>query len=563
MSAPSSTRLRGADGDPGGSPAAMTGDSIRVATWTVVSRVTGVFRIAAIGAVLGPTFFGNAYQFTNSLPNLVYYGFLAGSLFSSLLVPAIVRYVDSGDSKASARVSGGFLGLTLIALTAAAPVMAFLGPLMLRYAAGPSPHPLVGLQQEHLARLLILMFIPQVFFYAVVGTSSAVMNANGRFALAAAAPAIENLGTLAVLGATASLFGPWKNLSDIPNRELLLLGLGSTGAVGLHAATQWWGASRVGVRVRPRWGWRDEEVRIVLHRALPSVAQAGLVAAQVICLMAAANRIPGGVVAFQIALNFFYLAIAIGATPVALSLLPRLSRLNDQGDDAAFRTALARGLSLGFFITVPAAAGYEILAHPLARAVSFGRMESHEGVALLTAALLGLGLAAVGQMAFVIATYASYARRDTRSPLESMVLQAAVCLALSSLSWLFHGTGALLFLGAGYSASIMVSSCHLTRKVSRGLRDLTRPLGASLTKVGAGVALMSGPAWVAARSIPGWLGSPMGSRVGIVVASLVGAGVFVAVQAMLGAQELTWLTDGLRQVFNLRPRELGTPSDAG
>ena len=46
---------------------------------------TGVIRFAVIGAVLGPTFFGNTYQFTNSLPNLVYYGFLAGSLFSSLL----------------------------------------------------------------------------------------------------------------------------------------------------------------------------------------------------------------------------------------------------------------------------------------------------------------------------------------------------------------------------------------------------------------------------------------------------------------------------------------------
>ncbi|MDT4910108.1 MAG: putative peptidoglycan lipid flippase, partial [Pseudonocardiales bacterium] len=62
---------------------AAAGDSIAVASWTLVSRVTGVVKIAAIGAVLGPTFFGNAYQFTNSLPNLIYFGLLAGSLFSS------------------------------------------------------------------------------------------------------------------------------------------------------------------------------------------------------------------------------------------------------------------------------------------------------------------------------------------------------------------------------------------------------------------------------------------------------------------------------------------------
>jgi len=58
--------------------ASAAGDSITVAVWTLVSRITGLLRFAVVGAVLGPTFFGNTYQFTNSLPNLVYYGFLAG-----------------------------------------------------------------------------------------------------------------------------------------------------------------------------------------------------------------------------------------------------------------------------------------------------------------------------------------------------------------------------------------------------------------------------------------------------------------------------------------------------
>ncbi len=62
--------------------------------WTAVSRATGVIRVIVIGAVLGPTFFANTYQLTNSLPNLIYYGFLAGSLFSSLLVPALVAHID-------------------------------------------------------------------------------------------------------------------------------------------------------------------------------------------------------------------------------------------------------------------------------------------------------------------------------------------------------------------------------------------------------------------------------------------------------------------------------------
>jgi putative peptidoglycan lipid II flippase len=108
--------------------AATAGDSLTVAAWTAVSRVTGLARFAVIGAVLGATYFGNTYQFTNSLPNLLYYGFLGGSLFSSLLVPTLVRHIDAGDWRASDRVAGGFLGVTLAAMLAITPLALVLGP---------------------------------------------------------------------------------------------------------------------------------------------------------------------------------------------------------------------------------------------------------------------------------------------------------------------------------------------------------------------------------------------------------------------------------------------------
>ena len=56
------------------------------------------------------------------------------------------------------------------------------------------------------------------------------------------------------------------------------------------------------------------------------------------------------------------------------------------GDATAFRDTLVRGLALGFFVTIPAAVGYLVLAVPLARAISFGRMDSAAGVAMVAAA---------------------------------------------------------------------------------------------------------------------------------------------------------------------------------
>src|SRR5580693_314181 len=177
-------------------PEGAVGDSLSVAVWTVISRFTGVLRGVTIAAVLGVTYFANTYQFTNSLPNLIFYGLLAGSLFSSLLVPALVKHIDSGDKHAAERVAGGLMGVALLAMLAVVPVAAPLTPLLLKLgslgSASAAAHGQAGA-----GAILVLLLLPQVPLYAFIGTSTAVMNAHRRFALAAAAPAIENLGTIA------------------------------------------------------------------------------------------------------------------------------------------------------------------------------------------------------------------------------------------------------------------------------------------------------------------------------------------------------------------------------
>ena len=524
--------------------AAEAGDSLTVAAWTAVSRVTGLARFAVIGAVLGATYFGNTYQFTNSLPNLLYYGFLGGSLFSSLLMPALVRHIDAGDWRASGRVAGGFLGVTLAAMLAVAPLAIVLGPLALKIAAIGGPHA-VGAEQVRVGRVLIAMVIPQMFCYAVVGTSTAVMNSRQRFALAAGAPAVENLGTIAVLVACARIYGTGNDLGHIPPGEILLLGLGSTGAVAAHAATQWWGARRAGVLLVPRAGWRDNEVQAVVRRALPALVQAGLGAVQLLVVLIAANRLPGGIVAFQLALNFYYLVDALAITPVALSLLPRLSRMHANGDTAGFRDTLVRGFALGFFITIPAGVAYVILAGPLARAIAFGQMDA-TGVRMIAAALVPLSLAVVGWAAFMIATYASYARKDTRTPLRAMMLQTVICLGLASITLAVHGLTVMVVLGLATAVPIAVAGCYLVTRVWRTLGHRgSQRLIPSLGRFAVGAAVMAGPAWLVATVVPHWLTGPLGPRVGIFTAALVGLAIYVGVQALWRTPEVSWLAGGL------------------
>ena len=527
-----------------GDAAAAAGDSLTVALWTIVSRVTGLARIVVTSAVLGPTFFGNTYQFTNSLPNVIYYGFMAGTLLCSMLVPALVRHIDDGNRRASERVAGGFLGMTLAALLFAAPLMIMLGPLVLRFAALGGGPDLAGAVQMRMARLLIVMFVPQIFCYGIVTTAIAVMNAHKRFALAAGAPTIENLGTIATLAAAAVIYGTGTSLGHVPLGETLLLGLGSTGAVALHAATQWWGARRAGVVLVPRAGWRDPEVRAVGRRTLPALAQAGLLAVEDLALLGAANQFPGGVVALQIALNFYALANAIGISPVALSLLPRLARMHLDGDTAAFRDTLVRGWRLAFFVTIPAAVGCLVLAVPLARAMSFGRMGSSAGITMIVISLAPLSVAIVGQTALLIATYACYARKDTRSPLQATLVQIVTALGLVAITLVVHGLAVLVIVSLALSASVVAAAWYLTSRMRWHLFGGGRQLRSPMTRFVAGAAVMAGPAYATASVIPRWVGQPFGSRVGVVAAALVGVGVYASVQALWDAEELGWLTAG-------------------
>lgn len=520
-------------------------DSMTVGLWTSVSRATGVVRVIVIGAVLGPTFFGNVYQLTNYLPNLIFYGFLAGSLLISLLVPALVRYIDTGRPEETARISGGFLGVSWIALLAAAPLAILAVPLLLRaVSVGES----AGFEAEQIAqaRLLLVLALPQIFLYAVIASATAVSYAHRRYTLAAAAPALENIGVIAVLGAVALVYGVEHGDGAIPTGELVLLGLGSTAAVALHASVQWWGAHRFGVSLRPRNGWRDPEVRTVIRRASRSLMQAGLLAVQVLVLLVVSSRVAGGTVAMQISLNFYHLPLALAAAPVALALLPRLARLQDREQRGSFAEAYTRAIALAVFLVTPAAFGYIVLSEALAHSVAAGQMNTAAGVALVAGSLAAISLGLVGETFFVVSTQAAYSRGDAGMPLRSMTLQAVVCLALAVPAFLVDDERIVTVLGAAYAAAALTGGLHLYSRVRRSCGPTPQRLWPSLLRIAVAVAVMVPVVYVAAELATSLVDGRPGWILAVLVGSLTGAVTYGLVHLLLRSAELGWLLDGLR-----------------
>lgn len=532
-------------------------DSVTVGLWTSVSRATGVVRVVMIGAVLGPTFFGNAYQLTNSLPNLIFYGFLAGSLLSSLLVPSLVRHIDAGRAEDTARVSGGFLGVAMLALLVVSPLAIVAVPFLLQLAAIGEPTAILA-DQVAQTRLLLVLAVPQVFLYAVIASATAVSYAHRRYTLAAAAPAVENIGVVVVLAAVALTFGTDHGTAGaIPTAEILLLGLGSTAAVAVHAVLQWWGARRFGVSIRPRAGWRDPEVRTVISRANRALLQSGMLAAQVLLLLVLASRVAGGTVALQISMNFYHLPLALAAAPVGLALLPRLSRLGDGSQDQVFADAFSRAVTLALFLVVPAALGYVVLAVPLAETVAAGQMGTTAGVAMVAGSLAAISLGLIGETLFVVSTQAAYSRGQVGVPLASMALQTAVCVAVAVPVLLTDQDRVVPLLGGAYAVAALVGGVHLYTRVRRSCGPTGHRLTPSLVRITVAALVMAPVAGLAAR-LATWLVDGRAGQVAAVLAgTLCGAVVYGLVHLLLRSTELTWLVEGLRS------KRAGAPAAGG
>jgi putative peptidoglycan lipid II flippase len=457
-----------------------------------------------VAAVLGPTFFGNLFQTANTFPNLVY-ELVLGSLLVSLLVPPLVTHLDQGDRRRTGRLADGMLGVTSLLLAASALLIVVAAPLVLRVLAMGLPTELRA-DQRQVGFLLLAVLLPQTVLYGVAGIGAAVQNAHGRFGLAAAAPVAENIGVIATFAVCGLRFGSGFELDEVGTDVVILLGFGTTAAVGLHAALQWWGARRAGHTLIPRAGWKNPDVRAVIRLAVPSLGTALMSGLRLLVLLLAAGTVKGGVVALQFAYNCYNLPAALVARPLSIASLPALSRYAASGESGRFRELYALTQRLAQFLLMPAGVVLLVLAEPISRTLTFGSMSSAEGERLLSFMLAGIAIGLLGEGMFLIALSASYARREARPPLEAITLRTLMTAVAAVIALGFRGPERLLVFGLGASAADLTSAWLLSRRVdataarahgSAFVRLLTPGIAAATTGLVALTVL--GPAGTAPR----------------------------------------------------------------
>jgi putative peptidoglycan lipid II flippase len=509
-----------------------------MAIGTVLSRITGFLRTAALLAALGSTGVADAYNVANTTPNIIH-DLLLGGILSSVVVPLLVR-ARREDEDAGERFTSVLFSVTMITLVAVTIVAILAAPLLMRiYVSGEATD-----ADRALAVSFIRLFMPQLVFYALSALIGAVLNVRGKFGAVGAVPVINNLVVIAIAGIfIASADRKHLGHNGLPHGEMLLLGIGTTLGVVAMALALVPSMRAAGIRVRFIPDWREPRLRMAARLGGWVVGYAVVNQLGFLVITQLATRHGGDFTIYSTAYQLFQLPHAIIAVSVISALMPGLSHAAAVGDLAGVRHQLSRGLRLTFVFLLPAALGLAALAQPIATgALQYGATGAQAARTISdTLAAFAIGLPFFS--AYQLLLRAFYAQQDSRTPtLINVVCNvvnvvAAVILALTLPPHL-RVPGLAAALAVAYLVGAAVAARLLRRSLGGldGYRVLRLSVRASLAAL-----VAAAGARIVADIIREWGAGPGPAIIATLVAAAFGIAVYIWLARQMRIRELTSL----------------------
>ncbi|MFJ9454887.1 murein biosynthesis integral membrane protein MurJ [Kitasatospora sp. NPDC101447] len=500
--------------------------SLVMAVGTVVSRATGFVRSAVLVAVLGSGVLADGYNVANTVPNILFVLLIGGAL-NTALVPHLVRAAKESADGGAAHVNRlvTVLVAALLVLTA---VVVPAAPLVVRAYTS------YGDAQLDRTVLLAYLCLPQVFFYGLFTVLGQLLNARQRFAPMAWAPVLNNLVVIGV-------FGAYVGQRSFSAADLTVLGAGTTAGVVVQSLVLLPCLRAAGVRLRPRWDWRQAGLGEPLRAAgwtllLVLSDQVGYwVVTRLSTLagsQAAAAGLPGvGYTAYSSAYLLWIVPHGVITVSVVTAAVPALSAAADT--PRAVRGILSRTVRTIGVVTVPAACALAVLAPQLcALAFGHGRTGSAD-VQAIAGMLAAFAPGLVLYSAAYALTRTFYALGDSRTPfllnllpVAATVLGALLCHRLLPLRWVVTG------MAGCYGGSFLLTCVAAQLLLRRRLGPL-RVLGAHLKLLAAALPAAAAAWWTA--------------RYGLLPAGAALAVVYLLLAHLLRVEELSALTTRLRR----------------
>jgi len=288
----------------------------QVSGLTVLSRLAGLARDAALAHVLGAGPVMDAYAMAFRMPNLLRQLLGEGAL-TAAFVPVFTDYLEKGGPKAASRLMS-LLAVALVTALAAITLIVDGVLLVLRYVTETGT-------KWHLIFGLAAVLFPFAIFVCLVALLQAALNCCRHFVMPALAPVLLNLFIIG--GAVAA--GLW--VAGDPQTQAFVIA-GAILVAGLvEIAVQLPAMRRVGLEFRPLWDPRDAGLRRVVGLLGPVILAVGVIQINVFMDSLIANVLSPNVSADAPALPGRSLP-AVAGPAADLSAEAQLVRHSPQGD---------------------------------------------------------------------------------------------------------------------------------------------------------------------------------------------------------------------------------------
>ncbi|HVE75866.1 MAG TPA: murein biosynthesis integral membrane protein MurJ [Actinomycetota bacterium] len=513
---------------------------------TALSRITGFVRVAAAAFALGVTEsrLHDTYNLANITPNIIF-ELVIGGVISGVVLRIYVEVRDRESKEEAWIFITRLTKASLLVMAVVAGIAVFAAPLIMRlYAlrAGAS----ADIQQE-VGTVLLRLFIPQIFFYALSQISTAVLNAERRFGVVMFAPVMNNVAWTATFLTFAAVIPiQQRGLETVPVSGLLILGLGTTFSVSLLGLTPFLYMRQLGAGRVKGTGIRDPRFRRLLALMIPLFAyvatnQLGRGVASVL-----ANQVRGGVTAYDQAFIFFQLPHGLFSVSIAVVILTGMTESAVAEDMTGFARRLSDGLRAIAFFALPAAAGYIALSRPLVRLLLEHGVMSPASTDMIATVLRFWAAGIFFFSAFYLMLRAFYALGNTRTPMYINLAAFGINVVLDVVLFaVFDDPGMKIAgLAIGHALSYVFASVTALIILSRVAgRLVAEKLGSRLVKMVGAAAATGAVAWAVARQVEQSFGT---SSVGLQLAQVAGAAgaglvVYVLLAKLLHLEEMQWI----------------------
>lgn len=367
-----------------------------MAIGTIFSRITGLVRGLLLVAVLGTTLLGDTFNVANTMPNILYNLIIGGAL-TAVFVPQIVRATkdeDGGSAFISRLVTATSVFLGLLVL-----LSVLLAPVLVRMFATSY----VNTRAFDVTTLFMRFCLPQIFFMGLFALLAQVANAKGKFGPMMWAPVLNNLIAIGVFGWFLK-YSTQATVETIPTSEIIWIGLGSTAGYVAQALILIPVISKTKIKIRPRFDWKDSELRRSLHLGtwtllFAAISQVSYLVTVNLSTGAAVKAIKEGVetgvgfTPFSNALLIYMLPHSIITISVVTALLPTLSKFAHEKKPQIIHDQLVKAMRLVGLITVPSSIAFLFFGPMMTEALFFGISIADSNYLGYALSALALGLA--------------------------------------------------------------------------------------------------------------------------------------------------------------------------